>query len=515
LTVHPVTDVLTVTNLSMSFDQVTVLHGVSMQVRRGEIHALLGQNGSGKSTLIKVLSGFYTPDPGAAIEVMGSRLEAVGQGDPARLGIAFVHQDLGLVNSMSIVDNLAVGRYATKGPRIDWAAERARATQMLGEFGLSLDVGMEVGDVPSQAERALIAIARAVSSVRQQSGEGLLVLDEPTAYLPHNEVVRLQSAVRSLASMGIAVIYVTHKLDELPGFADRATVLRDGRVVGTVPIAETDSDQLVQLMIGHELEGDISVDQLQDGPDGGLQPVLVTDRLSGSVLRELSLSVRSGEVVGLTGLVGMGQEEVASLVFGAARLSGGSVAVTGIPMRDPSPRRSMERGVAFIPANRAARGVSLGQSLAENVSLPALHRYFRHGRLRRQEESSTVRRQLTEYQVTPPEPAQKIGTLSGGNQQKAVLAKWLQLSPTLVLVDEPTQGIDVGAREQVLERLAQLARDGSAVVMNSSEHDDLLALCHRVLVFRNGSVVAELRGSNVSKESLLRHSSYSGASVSA
>jgi ribose transport system ATP-binding protein len=513
--VHPVTDVLTVTNLSMSFDQVTVLHGVSMQVRRGEIHALLGQNGSGKSTLIKVLSGFYTPDPGAAIEVMGSRLEAVGQGDPARLGIAFVHQDLGLVNSMSIVDNLAVGRYATKGPRIDWAAERARAKQLLGEFGLSLDVGMEVGDVPSQAERALIAIARAVSSVRQQSGEGLLVLDEPTAYLPHNEVVRLHSAVRSLASMGIAVIYVTHKLDELPGFADRATVLRDGRVVGTVAVAETDSDQLVQLMIGHELDGGISVEQLEEGPDSGHQAVLMTDRLSGSVLRELSLSVRSGEIVGLTGLVGMGQEEVASLVFGAAQPSGGSVAVTGISMHDPSPRRSMERGVAFIPANRAARGVSLGQSLAENVSLPALHRYFRNGRLRRQEESSTVRRQLTEYQVTPPEPGQKIGTLSGGNQQKAVLAKWLQLSPTLVLVDEPTQGIDVGAREQVLERLAHLARDGSAVVMNSSEHDDLLALCHRVLVFRNGSVVAELRGSNLSKESLLRHSSYSGASVSA
>jgi ribose transport system ATP-binding protein len=512
----PTEESLALDNVSMTFENITVLHDVSMRIRRGEIHALLGQNGSGKSTLIKILSGFYTPDAGARINVMGDELSAIKSGEAARHGIAFVHQDLGLVGSMSVADNLAIGKYVTKrGMRIDWRAERANCARLLAEFGLSIDVRRPVESIGNPAERALIAVARAVASVREQSGEGLLVLDEPTAYLPHGEVVKLQEAVRSLAAAGIAVMYVTHKLDELPGFADNATILRDGHVVATVEMADKRPDDLVRLIIGHDLERASAEAPLVASPHVSPEPVLEVEGLCGGEVRDVGFSVGRGEIVGLTGLVGMGQEEVASLVFGAVRATAGRVCIDGAPVERPTPRSSIDAGVVFVPANRAVRGVSLSQSVSENVTLPALGRYFRQGRLRRRAELSSVATQLVEYQVKPPNPLHLIGKLSGGNQQKAVLAKWLQLQPRLVLVDEPTQGIDVGAREDVLQRLRDLASEGTAVLVASSEHEDLVALCQRVLVFRDGRVVAELQGVALNMESLLLHSSYGAEPVAA
>jgi ribose transport system ATP-binding protein len=499
-------DFLELAGVSMTFGGVTVLHDVSLQVRRGEIHALLGQNGSGKSTLIKVLSGFYTPDPEATIRVGDDTLSAVKPGEAARHGLAFVHQDLGLVASMSIADNLAIGNYRTRRGTIDWRAERARSAALLAEFGLSVDVTRPVSEVDNPAERAVLAIARAVDSVRHHAGRGLLVLDEPTAYLPQAEVVKLQDAVRSLAARGIAVLFVTHKLDELAGFADRATVLRDGRVVATVEMADTGPDQLVRMIIGHDLENTATSASGTVASSG--ECVLRLSDVAGQHVRDVTLSLHRGEIVGLTGLVGMGQEEVASLVFGANPHTAGTIMVNGAEVERPSPRSSILSGVVFVPANRAVRGVALGQTVAENVTLPALHRYFRGGRLRRKPELAAVSRQLHDYKVVPPVPHKPIGTLSGGNQQKAVLAKWLQLGPSVVLVDEPTQGIDVGAREEVLHRLRELASQGTGVLIVSSEHEDLLALCDRVLVFKDGRPVVELSGSHLRKDSLLHHCSY-------
>lgn len=489
---------LRLVNVSKTFMGVTVLSDVDLDIRAGEIHALLGQNGSGKSTLIKILSGFHAPDPGSRLMVNGNEVPLpLTASDPSHYGLAFVHQDLGLVDDLTITDNLSVGEYEMRGGwRIDWKKQAELVARSLREFGVHEDVNTEVGQLSSPAKKALIAIGRAVTRIRKQHATGVLVLDEPTVYLPRHEVQHLQSVVRKLASSGVGVLYVTHRLDELVDFADRATVLRDGRRVGEVDIAAEGTGGLVTMITGSEVD----LGERRDSAANIRTPaVLSVEGLSGGRVSEVAFSVGRGEVIGLAGLVGMGQDDVLSLIFGAMTPSAGSVRVDGKPIPS-NPRAAIESGIAFLPSDRPRLSGAVTETVQENVSLPVLRRFVRRGRLHSRSEARSVVRLLDEFDVRPRDPHTELARLSGGNQQKALLAKWVQTSPRVLLLDEPVQGVDVGAKAQIFDRLRSLATEGCSLLIASSEYEDLARLCDRVLIFMDGEVSQELSGIEVTKE---------------
>lgn len=478
--------------ISKTFDGVTVLRDFALELFPGEIHALLGQNGSGKSTLIKILAGYHTPDSGAVAWGDGQGITfPIGQADRHRLGLQFVHQDLGLVDELSVLDNLLVGRYRTGAMwNISHRSERRRVKSMLEEFSVRVDPDSLVGDIPHQADKALIAIVRAVQSIREQRGSGVLVLDEPTAYLSVNGIARLREEVIRLASTGVSVIYVTHRLEELAGFANRVSVLRDGRLVGTRDMDEASPASLVEMILGQQVPARMEHQKRALAT----APRLRCEGLTGRFVRGASLEVSEGEIVGLTGLVGMGHEELPYLVYGAEPMLSGQVWVDQKP-HAPDPRRSIQMGMVLIPVDRPRRALAIHEPAFVNLNVPVLsQRYFRRGALQRRAEMEGAADLMDRFLVTPRRPTELMSRLSGGNQQKVVLAKWLQLQPRIVLLDEPTHGIDVGAKAEVIRQIRALAAAGAAVLISSLEYEDLAYLCDRVIVFRDGVETVELSG---------------------
>lgn len=482
---------------SKAFSGRTVLRDVDLDLRGGEVHALLGQNGSGKSTLIKILAGYHAPEPGARLAVRGEPVELPLAPDAAgALGLSFVHQDLALVESATVLENLRCGQFETgAGWRISWRRERERARRSLARFGERIDPDARVADL-RDVDRALVAIARALDRLEGHDA-GLLVLDEPTAFLPGDGIEALFAAVRGVAASGCAVLFVTHRLDEARALCDRASVLRDGALVATVAVGEASERDLVRAILGFAL------DDLYPEPHASGGDVALSVRgLAGPVLAGLDLDVRRGEVLGVTGLQGMGAEEVPYLLAGAGAARAGTLAVGGglaVEAARLSPRGALELGVALLPANRQRWGVVGAASVEENVTLPALRRYFRRGRLDRRGERADVRALLDDFDVDPRDPRRAIATLSGGNQQKALLGKWLSTGSRVLALHEPTQGVDVGARRQIFRRIRAAADAGTAFVMASSEHEDLAHVCDRVLVLRDGRAVAELHGDELTE----------------
>lgn len=503
--------VLEIRGLSKSFGGALALRDVSLQVARGEIHGLVGRNGSGKSTLIKVLAGFHAPEPGASLTVGSTTVHLpVPPGAPKRLALSFVHQDLGLIPGLSILENLRVNRYQPGfGRRISWPAERARVRRALEFFHLDLDIDRHVSTL-APVERALVAIARALSDSSSHEG-GVIVLDEPTSYLPADEVQELFTAVRRIAEAGTAVIFVSHRLEEVLSLTDRVTVLRDGEVVGTVETSQTTEEQLIQMILGR------TIGQLY--PEVHTHPgeaVLSARGLTGEVVNGLDFDVHKGEIVGLAGLVGMGQNEVPYLLFGASGASGEvvmagrSLSVTGL-----TPARAAAAGLALVPGDRLGTSGIGHLSVQDNVGLPVLRQFFSRGTLSSRAEREHVGNLLVSYGVRPPAPERLLETLSGGNQQKALLAKWLQLGPEVLLLDEPCQGVDIGARKEIFARMRAAADAGTSIVMASSELDDLAHVCDRVFVFRRGRVVSVLAGDALTEERLLEQCYSSSAGRSA
>jgi ribose transport system ATP-binding protein len=491
--------VLDVRHVSKTFGGVRALDDVSLQLRAGEIHGLLGQNGSGKSTLIKILSGFHEPEAGATLAVDGVPAALpLPPGEALKRGIAFVHQDLGLVGELTVLDNLRVGRFP-RWRQISWRAELRRARDALASFDLTVDAFARV-DSLSEIDRALLAIVRAVSDLERTPGRGVLVLDEPTVYLPHDSIERLFAAMRRVAADGRAVLFVSHRLSEVVKITDRVTVLRDGRAVGTVVTGETGAQQIVRMILGAELDESIPEPHGEEG-----RPVVFQARgVAGPTVRGLDLSLREGETVGLTGLLGAGFADVPYLLYGA--LGGrGSVRIGGrsTDLHELEPMRSIKDGVVLVPADRARYALIGGLDLADNVGLPLLASRVRRGRLELGRLRRDVEAVLREFDVRPPEAARKVATLSGGNQQKAVLAKWMQLAPKVLLLHEPTQGVDVGARTEIFRAIRAAADAGAAVLIASSEHEDIGQLCDRVLIFDAGRVVRELGGDAVSPQRVL------------
>lgn len=491
--------VLRIRGLSKSFGATRALSDVDLEVAPGEVHALLGQNGSGKSTLVKVLSGVHAPEPGATIAVDGQELDLpIVAGESRRHGIGFVHQDLALVNSMSIVDNLSTDKFETGwGWRIRWARERSQAAEELRSFGIERDPRTLVGELSGE-ERAVVALIRALREI-EHAPTGVLILDEPTAYLPRQGVERLFRAIRATAEGGSGVIFISHRFDEVYAVCDRLTVLRDGRRVGTELVADVDEPELMQMLLGQELAEAEAVER-----HPGTRVALRATELHGRTCHGVSFAVHDGEVLGVTGLAGGGAAELAELLIGAGERRDGSLEVDGQLVKRPNPRRMKDHGVVLLPADRLEKSGVAGMSVAENVSLPALSSFVARGRINHREEHQQVGTLLERFNVRPPSPQRLLGTLSGGNQQKALLAKWLQLEPRVLVLDEPTQGVDVGSRRDVFLSIRGVAESGAGVVIVSTEPEDLAQFCDRVLFLHDGRVAGSLQGDDVTETSIVQ-----------
>jgi ribose transport system ATP-binding protein len=466
------------------------------------VHGLLGENGSGKSTLIKILSGFHAPD-GGELEINGRPVALPLQPSQFRsLGMSFVHQDLGLVPALSVVENLLVGELTSQRSwRVSWARERRRAQETFESFGLQLDPRAKVSEL-SPTDRALLAIVRAVEEIRANTTDtgseyGLLVLDEPTVFLPTSRREELFAIVREIAATRAGILLVSHDLDEILEITDRVTVLRDGKVRGTVDTARASDEALVEMIIGRPLQAR----SIKREPPVAGKAISITG-LTGRYARDVSLTVHGGEVVGLTGLPGSGFEEIPYYLFGVRSAAAGRLEVDGksYDLRGMSPSRAFDAGVALVPADRQRDGSVGSLSLGDNVMVPVLRKYQSRVGLNRSRMRSDARKLLEHFDVRPPDPRLTYESLSGGNQQKAMLAKWLQTKPSLLLLHEPTLGVDVGARRQIFQLARTAATDGTAVVCASTDYEQLAAVCDRVVVFGRGRVARELTGDQVTKE---------------
>ena len=488
---------LTVRGLSKTFGSAMALNGVDFDLRAGEIHALIGQNGCGKSTLIKILAGFHQPDPGADIRLAGDEVDLARTADSHAAGFRFVHQDLGLVNTLNTVENLMLGRPLTtaRGGRIRWDAERRDAERRMDDLGYQFDVLRPVGELGA-AERTGVAIARALWDWQAAR---VLVVDEPTASLPREEVAILFAALERVRRAGLGVIYVSHRLDEIFSIGDRVTVLKDGLRVGTWNIVDIDQDDLVRSMIGGEkLRPPHDRTARADG-----EVALGVSGLCGTVVDNVDLEARRGEVIGIAGLTGSGREEILPLIFGAASRAG-EVRLNGRPV-PAHPRGAMRAGLALVPADRRGHGAVLGMTLRENCSLTDLRPFStRLGYLSRARENRETDAWITKLDVRPARSDAIFALLSGGNQQKVVLAKWLRRRPAVLLLDEPSQGVDVGAKAAIHALAREVAQDGATVVIASSDDAELCDTCDRVLVMRDGRIVAEVEGARLTTEELGR-----------
>jgi ribose transport system ATP-binding protein len=481
--------VLRLEHISKTFPGTRALDDVTLELKRGEIHALVGNNGSGKSTLIKILAGVESSDAGGRIVVAGRSYDAqtFTPREAKRVGLHFVHQVPALFPWLSVAENLAIGRgfETARFGAIRWRAQNARARQLIERFHIRALPEMPLVAL-DPADRTLVAIARALQDQDGEQG-GVLVLDEPTAALPGPEVERLLETLRSYAASGQTILYVSHHLDEILRTSHRVSALRDGKHVGTRDTSELDERQIVGMMLGRALDSAGSKDTQVGGPT-----VLAIENLQSRAVHDVSLTVARGEIVGLAGIVGSGAAELLSLVFGATRPDGGQLKLEGAPFAPRDPADAIIKGLAFLPADRALDASFASMSLRANLSAPRVPRYFRGFRLRHDLERRDARDSISTFLVRASSEEQALGTLSGGNQQKVVLARWLHDRPKLFLLNEPTQGVDVHARQEIHQLLRAAASAGTAILVVSSDFRELSELCDRALVMAKGKIVAEL-----------------------
>jgi ribose transport system ATP-binding protein len=495
-----VTTALTVRNLSKTFSGRTVLTQFEITIEPGEIHGLLGQNGSGKSTFIKALAGYHEPDPGAVVQVGGRDLAPGSPASAYQLGCRFVHQDLALVGTLPVQDNLFLtSGYPTRWGRVDRKEVRRAAAKVLSAVGLDVDPSQPVATL-RPAERTGVAIARALLT-QGSDLPAVVVLDEPTATLPAHEAEALLTTLRTTAASGVGILFVTHHLNELRGFADQVTILRNGSRVGCWRTNQISGDELVRQLVGDELAAELrQAQQFSPGQpaEPEASPPLVVSGLRAARLQELSLQLRSGEIAGLYGLTGSGREEVLPAIYGSVDREGGSVRIAGSDLPAGRPDVAIRAGVAYLPPDRKALGGAMTHPARHNLTLPDLKPFWRRGLMRRGLETAETRTWFQNLKVEPRDGVDlPLASFSGGNQQKILLARWLRLKPRVMLLDEPSQGIDVGAKLEVHRRIITAAQAGTAVLVASSDVEELTALCERVLIIRDGRLHDELAGSRL------------------
>lgn len=496
--------VLRMNNIRMRFGSYYALKGVSLSIRRGEVFGLLGQNGSGKSTMIKVLAGFHQPEEGSEVVLWGQTLPLPL--DPMEIkkrGVAFVHQHLGLVPSLTVIENMRVTALRQKTPwLVNWKREAQAISALFAEFGLDIDPFATVASLPP-VERAFVAIIRAFEDLRASDaghgGEGILVLDEPTPFLPAEDVQRLFTLIRSIVKTGASVVIVTHDIDEVRDITDRVAVLRDGELVDILDTRSTERQSILDTIVGTRIDH-FAKSRM---PSEGIPDAVIVRDLSDGKTPGFDFAIREGETLGVTGLIGSGFATLPYLLYGALRGSGTlTIAGETIDLSLISPLMAQKLGIAFLPGDRLGAAGIGSLSVTDNITLPVLDRLLGPAGLDRHGMVVEAGRLGQIYDVRPQNPQLPLGSLSGGNQQKVLLAKWLQIKPKLLMLDEPTQGVDFGARQQIFKALDRAASDGTAILCASTDNEQLEQICDRIIVFSRGRPVIELKGSEISRKSI-------------
>jgi ABC-type sugar transport system ATPase subunit len=477
------------------FPGVLALNKVSLGLSRGEVHALVGENGAGKSTLIKIICGVYQPTEGTLFWD-SQQVSIHSPAEALRLGIVPVHQELNLEPYLSVAENIFIGRQPkNRLGLVDHRRMNEMAVSWLEELGMKTEPTALVGMI-SVAERQMVSIARAVSL-----NASMVIFDEPTASLTRRETELLFDVIRGLRAKNLGIIFISHRMEEIFGHCDRVTIMRDGNVITTTPVNEISTDEIIRKMIGRDLRELFKKERSRPG-----EPVLEVRNLSvQGLLHDVSLCLRRGEILGLAGLVGAGRTELARAIVGDLKYDSGSLLIEGRSVQIKNPTEAIKAGIGLVPEERKELGLVLGLSVKKNISIAILRRLARFGLVRMRQETKVARTYVDRLSIKTPSLAQGVQYLSGGNQQRVVIAKWLATTPKILIVDEPTRGIDVGAKAEMHVLLNDLVKQGVSIIMISSELPEVLAMSDRILVMHEGTVVAELDGAATNEEEILRY----------
>ncbi len=486
--------------ITKNFGGVRALRGVNFEVRTGEVHALVGENGAGKSTLMRVLGGEMAPSSGE-VSIDGKHVDFRGPREARAHGIAIIHQELALAPDLSVAENIFLGELS---PVISWSTLRRRASELIASLGFNIDPGQRTGAL-AVAHQQVVEIAKALSRKIK-----IIVFDEPTAVLSAQDAERLHEIIARLRSEGVGVVYISHRLEEVLRIADRVTVMKDGQVVATRPVEGLSIDEMIRMMVGRPMS---ALFPEKAERTIGEERLVVRNLHAGRLVRDISFSVRAGEIVGLGGLVGSGRSEVARVIFGADRLDSGAILLNGEERKIRSPSEAVRAGVCLVPEDRKAQGVVLDAPIRVNVTMAKLSAVVnRLGFIRKGIERKIVTELGATLRLKASRIEAPVSSLSGGNQQKVVLAKWFLADGDVIILDEPTRGVDVGAKSEIYGIILKLAEEGKAVLVISSEHQELFGLCDRILVMGEGRLRGELTPPDYSEEKLLSLAISRGAS---
>jgi len=480
-------------NICKSFPGVKALSGVNLEVKAGEVHALLGENGAGKSTLLKILAGAYSKDEGE-IYIDGKQIGELTPKLAEELGISIIYQEFSSLPCLSVAENIYLGRQPrTKYGLIDWKKCNRDSKELLHKAGLSIDPRTPVASL-KVAQQQMVEIAKALSKKAK-----IIVMDEPTSPLTQREIDNLFQVIRELKAQGVAVIYVSHRLAEIKEICDRVTVLRDGCFAGRAEVGEIEIEDMIRMMVGRELHDMYPRSRAEIGP-----PLLSVEKLSTrDKLEQVSFQLHRGEILGLAGLVGSGRTELARAIFGADEKVGGTVRVNGTVCEIKQPQDAIKQRIGLVPEDRKGQGLVLMMNVKENTTLVGLHKLLRLGRLNLGREECVSEEYRDKLHIVTPGIHEIVSNLSGGNQQKVVLSKWLYADCSVLIIDEPTRGIDVGAKVEIYELMKELVEKGMGILMISSEMPELIGLCDRILVMHEGRLAGELKRDEFREETIM------------
>ncbi|NWF69707.1 MAG: sugar ABC transporter ATP-binding protein [Chloroflexi bacterium] len=484
---------LEVQDVSKSFPGAQALRGVSFELLPGEVHALMGENGAGKSTLMHIICGVYTPD-GGTIRINGRPVTLTSPRQAQNMGIGMVFQELSLVQGLSIAENVFVNRVPTRiGGSIRWGELYKRTQALMQQFGIDVDVRTPVSKL-NITTRQVIEIVKALSLDAR-----ILLLDEPTSALPPNEVEILFQTIQRLKARGIGIVYISHRIPEVMEIADRVTILRDGQRVATEAISSITPDDLIEMMVGRKLT-DLYPERAQDT---GTELLRVEGLSRDKAFRDISFTLRAGEIIGIAGLMGARRSELLRALVGVDKAQSGSITVQGRSIQIHSPQQAFESGIAYLPAERKTDGLFLKMALTQNISVTALRLFSRWGLMNPRAEAAASKQFVERMGIRTPSVQQLVGRLSGGNQQKVMLSKWLVRQPKILLIDEPTKGVDVSAKVEIHALLRELVRQGAGIVFISSELPEVIGLADRILVMYEGRLVGEVPAAAASEQQLM------------
>lgn len=487
-------NILELKHISKYYPGVTALDDVCVSVRRGEIHALIGENGAGKSTLIKTCSGAIEPSAGEIV-INGKSFQSMTPKLSEENGIGVIYQEFNLVGDLTVAENIFLGRAIRKGILVDFAAMERKSQEVLDSLNIKIKPSSMVKDL-SVGYQQMVEIAKAVSQNAQ-----VLIMDEPSAPLTNAEVESMFAVVDLLKSKGVTIIYISHRLEEIFRLSDRITVLRDGQYVTTLETAKTSEDELIKYMVGRQLNEVYPARK----PDCIQEEVIFEAKaVSGNGDKEISLKIHKGEVLGLGGLVGAGRTEFAEMVFGAEKKTSGEFYFKGKEINPKTPKEAIKIGIGLVPEDRKAKGALLGLSIQENINMPIYHRLSKAAVIDYKKVRNIAQRYKEEISIKTPSLEQKVKNLSGGNQQKVILAKWLAAESELLIFDEPTRGIDVGAKQEIYTLINQLVEQGKAILMISSEMEELMGMSDRIIILAEGSVSGEILKEEFNQELIMQ-----------